>query len=80
MTSLDESERHGDETEDLSIVENFCKDWRETTVSQFQMDNHESREGPDEVGVEAFSRPCGTVVILSLAKLGSPGVSRWQVT
>ena len=26
-----------------------------------------------------LSRPCGTVVILSLAKLGSLRVSRWQV-
>lgn len=50
MTFSDESERHGDETEDLSILENFCKGWRETTVSQCQMDNCGSREGPDEVG------------------------------
>lgn len=50
MTFSDESERHGDGTEDLLILENICKGWKETTLSQFQMDNHGSKEGPDEVG------------------------------
>lgn len=62
MTFSGESKRHGDEMEDLSILENFCMGWRETTVSQFRMDNHGSREGPDEVG--EWKRLAGPVVQL----------------
>lgn len=55
----------------------FEKTGKEATGSQFQTDKEQGRPRYGW-GMGILSRPCGEVLILFLAKLGSPRVSRWR--
>lgn len=80
MTFSDQSKRHGDGTGDLWDLGNCLQELGE---KQQEANSRWITMGAGRAqcgwGVGILSRPCGTVVILSLAKLGSLRVSRWQV-
>lgn len=71
----------GDETGDLRSLENSLHGLggkQQAANSRWITTGAERARCGWRVGI--LNRPCGTAVILSLAKLGSLGVSRWQVT